>query len=349
MIYENVELHNVAEIQCVKGGVRLQRIPESVRKHVNENAQIQILKPDNCEIRFVSNSQETCVTLSSEGETDVTVFYGTFDGRERYVIGRQPVTIRLCLPEGLRKMDRRESSDQPFSPCVCRLLFGGRRRDPVVLHRIDGDDVRPPQPAELPRLRYLAYGTSITNGIYGAGPHLSYVAQTAWHLAADLINLGVAGSCHCEAAFADHIAGRMDWDIASLALSVNMEKFPMNEFRKRVEYMVHTVAGSDTRRPVACITLYPYSRDFGLTDPNAQYGGTPEEYRQTLREVVKECPYPNIHLIEGPELLTNRGGLSSDLLHPSDNGMIEIGHNLSRWLRPLLEGVARAKVFSKED
>ena len=336
MIYENVELHNVAEIQPVNGGARLQRVPEAVRKDLNEAAQMRVLQPDNCEIRFVSDSQETHVTLSSEGETDVTVFHGTFDGRERYTIGREPTTIRLGPQHRLLKLDRQWWGDQPFAPGVLRVVFGGRRRDPVILHDIKGKGISPPNPEDLPEIKYLAYGTSITHGFDCEGPHLSYVAQTAWHLGADLINLGVGGACHCETAFADHIAGRTDWTIASLALSVNMHGFQLDEFRKRVEYLVNTVAGADTSRPVACITLYPYFRDFGISDPDAQYGGAPEEYRQALRDVVVECPHPNVHLIEGKEALTNIGGLTADLIHPSDNAMIEMGRNLATRLKPLL-------------
>ena len=336
MIHEQVELHNVAEIQKVSGGVRLQRVPEAVRRDLNESAQMRVLQPDNCEIRFVTDSPETHLTLSSEGETDVMVFYGTFDARERYVLGPEPTTI--CLrPQGhLPHLDSAWWQDLPFSPRACRIILGGRRREPVILHSIDGEGIRPPKPEELPPIRYLAYGTSITHGFDCEAPHLSYVAQAAWHLGADLINLGVGGACQCEAAFADYIAARTDWTIASLALSVNMHGFPMDEFRTRIGYMVNTVAGADTSRPVACITLYPYFRDFGLSDPDTVYGGTPEEYRQALRDAVAACPHPNVHLIEGREVLTNIGGLTVDLIHPSDNAMIEMGRNLAARLKPLL-------------
>ena len=94
---------------------------------------------------------------------------------------------------------------------------------------------------------------------------------------------------------------------------------------------------SDTNRPVACITLYPYYRDFGIIDDGVRYGGTPDEYRQALRDVVAGSSHPNLHLIEGPELLTNIGGLTADLLHPSDNAMIEMGRNLARCLKDLLK------------
>ena len=113
MIYENVQLHNVAETQSVGGGARLQRVPEEVRTQLNEAAQMRVLQPDNCEIRFVSDSVESHVTLSSEGETDVTIFYGTFDGRERHTIGRQPTTLCIRPQDRLQKLDRRWWGDQP--------------------------------------------------------------------------------------------------------------------------------------------------------------------------------------------------------------------------------------------
>ncbi len=337
MIYENVELHNVAEIQAAKGGVRVQRVPETVRGALNETAQMRVRQPDNCEVRWVSESVETSITLSSEGATEVAVFYGNFDGRDRYTIGPEPTTIRLCPQNRIQKLDRRWWRDQPFASTVRRVIFGGRRRDPVIIHAVEGKGLRPPVSDELPKIRYLAYGTSITQGFDCEGPHLSYIAQVAGQLDADLINLGVGGACHCEAAFADHIAKRADWDVASLALSVNMQEFPLDEFRRRVAYMVNTVAAADTSRPVVCITLYPHFRDFGIHEA-ADYGGTPDDYRGILRDIVAQCPSPNVHLIEGPELLTNIGGLTADLIHPSDNGMIEIGRNLAARIKPLLQG-----------
>ncbi len=350
MLCDNFELHNVAATTPVSGGLRLQRVPEKVRKELNESAQMRVLQPDNCEIRFVGNHEESRVTLSSEGKTDISVFYGVFDGRDRYTIGPVPTTIRLRLPERLRELDRRWWKDQPFAPSVFRVVCGGRRRDPLILHAVKGKGIRPPRPAELPAVTYLAYGTSITHGFDCEAPHLSYVAQTAWRMGADLINLGVGGACHCETAFADYIAGRKDWNIASLALSVNMHEFPLTEFRKRVAYMIGAVAGADANRPVACITLYPYFRDFGISDPGANYGGSPDDYRRSLRDAVAECRLPNLHLIEGPEILTDIGGLTADLVHPSDNAMIEMGKNLAAKMKPLLKGTrATAEVNAPRD
>jgi hypothetical protein len=340
MIYGNVELHNIAEVQPLPGGsVRLQRVPEAVRVHLNPGAQMRVRQPDNAEIRFRCDDRPVRVTLSSVGETDVTLFYGTFDGRQRFRVGSQPTTIEVLPPSPrLRALDPSHWRSLPFSPHIRRLILGGRRRDPLILHDVEGSYIIPPSREEVPVLRYMAYGTSITHGFDAEGPHLTYVAQTAWHLGADLINLGVGGSAHCEHQLADYMASREDWDIATLALSVNMQGFPMDQFRERVSYMVNALAALQPEKPVACITLFPYFRDYGIDDPDASYGGSPDEYRQALRDAVAGCPGGNVHLIEGPEVLTEFRGLTHDLIHPGDHGMIEMGRNLAARLAQLLAG-----------
>ena len=339
MIYENVQLHNVAEARRIPGrdGVRLQRVPERVRRQLNAKAQMRMLNPDACEIRFLTDSPTARVTLSSEGRTKVTCFFGLFHSSQRFVIGPEPQTIEITMRDRLPKLDQSYWADMPFSPIVFRLIMGGPEREPIYFHSVEGDNVRPPEPGDLPKLRYLAYGTSITHGASASASHLTYAAQAARHLGADLINLGVGGAAQCEGALADHMAHHVDWDIASLALSVNMQGFALDEFYRRVSYMVNTVAGADTSRPVACITLYPYFRDFGVEPTDQSYGGTPDQYREALRDAVAACPYPNAHLVEGSDILTDMTGLTGDLIHPGDNGMIEMGRNLAAKLRQLME------------
>jgi lysophospholipase L1-like esterase len=349
MIYKNVELHNVEEVIEKDDGILLQRIPEYVRKELNETAQMRYLQPNNCEIRFICDSPDVSVTLSSEGKNNAILFFGCFDGIQRYEITQEPVSISLSRPERvkerLQKLEQKYRKNLPFSSDVYRIILGNHKpgSKPVILHEIQGDNIRPPKADELPPFKYLAYGTSITHGNYSSTPQLCYAAQAAWHLGADLINLGTGGSCYCEPAIADYIAGRTDWDIATLCLSVNMiqHDFSLEEFETRVSYMVNKVAGADIGRPVVCITPYPYFRDFGTFEPptGKKWLHKPEKYRQLLRDIIKKCPYPNVYLLEGPELLGNLGGLSCDLLHPADNGMIEIGRNLAEKLKILLESI----------
>jgi lysophospholipase L1-like esterase len=343
MIYQNVELHNVAEVRPVaSGGVRLQRVPERVRQELNEKAQERVLNPDCAEIRFVCDGPMARIVVSSEEMTEAILFHGDFQSPGRFTISKEGQTIDVTTPERLLMLDASFHKRMAFSPRVSRLVLGGSiARAPVILHEVQGDGIRPPTPEELPRLRYLAYGTSITHGSSATATHLSYVAQAARRLRADVINLGVGGSAYCERAMANYIAGREDWHLCTLALSVNMigAGFSLDAFYERVSYMVDTVAGADTRRPVACITVYPHCRDFGPEFTSPQDKGTSEEYRQRLRDAVRACPHPNVHLIEGAEILSDITGLTGDLVHPGDHGMIQMGENLAARLKPLVEGM----------
>jgi hypothetical protein len=331
MIHTNVELHNVAELRRIDPfeGLCFQRVPEDVRSCLNEGAQGAMLHPACVEIRFVSDVPTTKITLSCpEGTTEVLVFFGLFQCPERFQIGRRPQTIEVTLPEQIRDLPPALNGPGTFAPCVRRVVLGG---SPAFLHDVEGEGLRPPAPDEVPALRYLAYGTSITHGFNATGPHLCYVAQAARHLGADLINLGVGGSAFCEPELADYMAGRDDWHVASLALSVNMihHEFSLDDFYERVSYMVNTVAGADRARPVFCITIYPYYGDhWNVLPPECK--GRPEEFRQRLRDAVAACPYPNAHLVEGRDILPDISGLATDMIHPSDNGMIDMGINLAR-------------------
>ncbi|MFB6138766.1 MAG: SGNH/GDSL hydrolase family protein [Halobacteriaceae archaeon] len=332
MRYEDVSLHNVADVREYDGGVRLQRVPEDVRERLNDGARRRMLHPAGVEIRFVPEGPVE-VTLSVTGrESEVRVFWGPFQSRDTARVGNDPRTFEVSQPEKLDRLRPEVAGRLRFSPEVCRMVLPGEHRgSPVVLHDVDGE-VRPPEPAERPDRRYLAYGTSITEGEAPSAEHLTYAARTARRLDADLINLGSCGSAYCDPAMAEHVAAREDWDVASLALSVNMVgTFGVEEFRERAGNMIETIAEAHPAAPVAAITLYPYADDL-LVDGDRELADT---FRETLAAVVADAP-ENVHLIEGPNVLAEVGGLTTDLVHPGDDGMIEMGERLATRLAALL-------------
>jgi lysophospholipase L1-like esterase len=338
MIYDDVEFHNVAELhEDAEAGLRLQRVPESVRTCLNDRAQQRMLAAAATEIRFATSGDRVRIKLSSPSGCELIPFYGPFQGKERIRIPEDATEIEIGLPERLPSVDAKTRRGFHFSQDVWRLTLRG---EGVRYHGIEGEGLRPPEADELPSLRYLSYGTSITHGAAATAGHLTYVAQTAWRLRADLINLGVGGSAWCEPELADYIASRDDWDIASLALSVNMigGGFSDDEFRARVRYMVDQVAGKHPEKTVACITLYPHFRDFG-DEPEAAEKCA--RFRQILRDVQDDLGHANTTLIEGTDLLRDVGGLAVDLIHPGDLGMIQMGEQLAKRLKPLLDGKAK--------
>ncbi|WP_226042633.1 SGNH/GDSL hydrolase family protein [Natrinema sp. DC36] len=341
MHYDGIQFHNVGDVQSIEGrdGKLLQRVPKAVRTNLNDGAQSRMRHPAGVELRFVPDGPAT-VTLStipggSSEDGTVRVSWGPIQSATEVVIGDDPTTISVALPEKLTDLEPSVRDDLAFDPRVCRIQLPGEHRGgPMVYHDLEGD-VRPPREEELPDRRYLAYGTSITEGEAPLGEHLTYVSQTARRLDADLINLGSCGTAYCDAAMADHIAERDDWDIATLSISVNMVgTFSPEEFRERAAQLIDRVASAHRNNPVVAITIFRNARDVCRSaDPD----GLCERFREELREVVAETPHENVHLLEGPELLPTIGGLTADLVHPGDDAMITIGENLAAELEPLLE------------
>lgn len=339
MIYDDVELHNVGATTPKNGGMRLERLSGTVRKALNENAREMYTRPAGTEIRFErENDGETVeVTLSSpEGQCTVTPCYGSFlaSPDAQVELGPEPKTIELSVPDGIRSLNPDLVEEMVFSPSVQRLVLRG---SPVIFHEINGN-VRPPRSETVPDCRYLAYGTSITQGLAASDHHLTYAGQTARRLGADLLNLGTSGSAFCEPAIADHIASRDDWDVTTLAISVNMlgSGFTADEFYERASYMVDTIAEANPTKPIVCITLYPVFPEL-CPERDGDWPSDTTTYRERLRTVVSESPHRNVHLLEGPDLLTNVAGLAPDLVHPTDHGMIEIGERLAGRLESILE------------
>ncbi|MFB6128769.1 MAG: SGNH/GDSL hydrolase family protein [Halorhabdus sp.] len=325
--YPSVSLHNVAELEAAEwttDGDRLCRMPAGARAGLNEEARNRIRHPTHSEVRFVpaEDAAEIEVTLSAPERAELRIFWGSFQPIAAEEIDSTPTTFTLSRPERLRGLD--DSVDVGrFDPRVCRIVF--ERFVPAAIHDVSGD-CRPPRSGELPDTRYLAYGTSITEGAKASAAHLSFVSHVARQNGYDVLNLGCSGSAYADAAMAEYIADREDWDVATLGLSVNMAnaEFSPQEFRERAEYFVNTVASAHPEKPVVCVTLFPYFADVTETG-DADHAAA---YRDALRSVVQESPHGNVSLVEGTELL-DASELTWDVLHPADEGMRSIGEELA--------------------
>jgi len=133
---------------------------------------------------------------------------------------------------------------------------------------------------------------------------------------------------------AEYIGDRDDWDVATLALSVNMANrgFTEKQFDERVQNFVRTVAEAHPEKPVVCVTLFSYHEDL-VQDGDRERAAA---FRSSLRSAVDRCETENVHLVEGPDLM-DATGLTTDLLHPGDVGMEAIGAGLADAVGPLLD------------
>lgn len=328
MHFKNIEIHNAAELRNLGDVHTLCRYPSEVQNKLTELGQAVATYTAQTELRFVQTGKEPpVITLSSPSSfrSTAVVFRGPFQTGQFFILGPEPQKLTLnaslrstWLPEELQNHDS-------FGVDVWRIVIS---EQPVLIYDVEGE-CRPPKAEELPKKTLMTYGTSITQGANATLPHLSYASLTARRLNMDLLNLGLGGSCMCEPEAVDWIASKRDWDVGILSLSVNMlPDFDIKEYEKRTRYAISTIADSDPTRPIFVFSLFPHHRDLLPTEINEHAAPPPKPYRETIHSIVEDLQRPNVHLIKGFDLLKDIDGLSTDLIHPGDHGMIEISNRL---------------------
>jgi hypothetical protein len=331
MIFENIDFHNVEEIEPCEKGYLLWRVPASVRRRLNEQAaQLVSRCSTGVELRFRLKGDSATVLLCADEAQECQaayLYHGSFQGTWRYSskhIGTAATRITIPKPGNLDVLrEITKEKNLPFDPAVIRIVlpYGN-----CYFVGIEGE-VEPPGVQELPGKTYLAYGSSITHGSLALAPPYSYPFRLAQKMNCDYLNLGFAGTAQLERSMAEYLVSRKDWDFASVELGINMigEAFSEKLFEERVKDFVEVLAAD--ARPVFATSL------FGIRGENQ---GKASRYR----EIVRRYASGRLHFIDGLELLNHPAYLSQDLIHPSLEGMEEI---VNRW-HPVMEKVLASQL-----
>ncbi len=333
--HDNLAFHNVAElVQAPGGGLHLARFPASVWPSVEASlGDIAVRNSNGCEIRFVTDSRRVRLYLRSLHQSHVD----TQHLRGNQLVLREsriPAGSIFCVDVDLPQLEpnRTETcrADGGFDPQVYRINSFGM---PLAYHGVDamGGNIRPPTPDELPKLRWLAYGSSITQG----SSYNNYVNAAASMLEADVYNLGMAGSCHIEKDIVDFIVERNDWDFATFELGINMRQSDGDNsvFAQKVKYLLEQVTSRHGDKPLFVITIF----DNGILHEKNPSGFQRDlkEKNALLREITQR--YTQVTLIHGEKLVPDFRGFLVDLLHPEAFAATRMGIALADTIRPVLE------------
>ena len=326
MILGQAELHNVHELLDDPGGTGsiCCRVPNDLRVTLNESAKNNALQASGCEIRFNLEGRRAVITLQSpEGPTLAEVYQGDYFSA-LHIVDAAPTRIVVERPDTEPVMRRVAPSDARFDTGLSRVVLPWRPS--VRLISIEGETSLP-RPEQTPDTRYLAYGSSITHGSTAVRPTGTYPSRTAEFLGTDLFNLGFGGGAHMEAGMADYIAGRDDWDIATLEMGINVvQSFDVDEFHRRVEYFVTTIADAHPDDWIFCIDIFPCLYDFMSVEKCGIF-------RSIVAERVSQLNRPKLVHIPGDAVLRSNNGLTVDLVHPAPGGFEEMARNLADIIR----------------
>ncbi len=335
MLFQNIEFHNVREILALNSGMgyRLCRVPDGVCEELNSYAQSTAFNTPGCELRFNLEGESAEVTLQRAPGGEVPpvgvgeVWYGSFQGPWQecpFSVAQTPSVVRVKRPAELHTLQQiTRQQGLPFDPSLVRILLPYDWATWFVDVR---GEVSPPRPEQTPARRLLTYGSSITHGGSAIHPSQTYAMQTAAALGMDLVNLGFAGSAHMDAPLAEFIAEQVDWDVATLEMGINVLGWSLEQFEARVNAFVERIALAHPDRWIFCIDVFSYLDDL-RGNPHA------EAFRQVVRSAVARLNLPRLIHLEGRSLLAGGVTLSTDLVHPSAQGMNSLATHLTASMR----------------
>lgn len=326
MIKDNLMYHNVDYIEESAQGDRLYRYTKELLGVVNDGCRKMARYACNCEVRFVTDAPSVsfCVT-SLLGAGHVVVYRGDFC-QATYNISPGE-TLAVDVAGSIVTSD--DFTDEfykgnSFSKDVYRIHMHGFY---CAFGGVDalGHEVRPPKPDELPGKTIFAYGSSITHGAGAMSTNLCYAQIAGRILKADVINKGVGGSCYAEPEVADTYLTNPDWDAAILEIGINVQGFmDCDEIEKRYRYFMKKAA--ECGKPVFAPSMY---RCFGNYYKDEAKNEKYNQVDRMIRRVHSELNCPNIHFIDGEEMLPESGMLTADGIHPSTEGHFYMGTYLA--------------------
>lgn len=335
MRHQNVELHNVVELIPAEDGIGqyMLRIPSEVRETLNGMAHLFAPYPAGCEIRFNLQPGETAkIVLATDVDNVVPPVAEVYQGCFRtqvLLIANEPAEVSITAPDAGAAIEQVTAEHSlPFDARLIRVLLPALHRTKLI--SIDGP-VSPPEPGQTPSKTVLMYGSSITHGSHSIRPGGTYAMQTARHLGVDLLDLGFGGGAHMEDTLAEHIASRDDWDLVTLEMGINVGGWSTEEFHGKVERFVDIISSAHPDKWVFCIDLFRYAGDL-VPD----YAGH-VQFRESVAAIVEKLDRPKLVHVDGRDILQDVRGLTSDLVHPSDDGFVEMGRRLGERIRNTMQ------------
>ena len=327
MVFQNIDFHNVEELEACEKGYIMWRLPREVRERMNEGIRdVSARYSTGTELRFKIKGESVTLILRADEMDEAQVaylYYGSFQGGWQYsskVIGPDETRITIPVPGNLEVMKRITKERQlGFDPEVVRVVMPYGR---CYFVGAEGE-IEPPAKEDVPARTYLAYGSSITHGSLALAAPYTYPFRIAQKFKCDYLNLGFAGSAQMERAMAQYIVSRKDWDFASVEMGINMVNFPAELLEERMKGFVEVLA--EDPRPVFATSLFE----------NNMTGEMPDKI-SLFRDIVRKHAAGRLIFTDGRELLDNPAFISQDLTHPTLEGMEEI---TGRWYRVMKDRV----------
>lgn len=326
MEYLDLDLHGIAELVDIRGRKVLSRYPSSVNQAIGHTTAYQLT---GTEIRLVP-LEDCFLTLESMGRrhaTRVLVYYGNMMYPEEIHFEKETTIPILMARFNVVDLNAKFAHSHGFSFNVVRVVIFS---DNVLVRSIHGKH-RVPHSSEVPPVKMMAYGTSITQGYSPTAADLTYPNILARWIDADMVNYGLAGNCLCEPEVTDFLKTSGKYDLIVLELSVNMlaNGISTDEFKRRVTYLLGELSAHQKDALILCLGVLPFYEDYGMKSPRDTIVSSAQAYRSTLASIIEAIPNDKLFYID-PMTALSMENLTTDFIHPGNFGMIEIAMRLKQ-------------------
>ena len=270
--------------------------------------------PSGVRVRFATDAEELvvgCEPLAADGCFDLCID-GQIAATAPYAAGATEVRF-AGLPAGEKCLELW------LSPAM-----------PVALRHIELPDGARSAKSEDPRLKWVAYGSSITHCSNAGSPATTWPGVVARARDFNLTSLGYGGQCHADP-FIARLIRDLPADFVSVKLGINIygaASLGPRAFRPAVLGTIATIRDGHPHIPFAvCSPIWGHDRE---TTPNA-VGLTLEQMRVEVAEAVesfKRRGDDNIYYIDGLKLFDESlAEYLPDNLHPDATGYERMGLN----------------------
>ncbi len=175
------------------------------------------------------------------------------------------------------------------------------------------DDGAALSPAPALKLRWLAYGDSITQGMTAKIPTQTAIARTALALNANALNLGIGGAQLDEELH--QTVPPEHYDVISIAYGTNdFAHIPVETFSSRARLLVSALSQTQPKRPIILITPLTW---VGQNTIN-KFGTTLDDLRRSLAPIASD--FPHVTLLHGEKLIPEDDQFFVDKVHPNAQG-----------------------------
>ena len=326
MEYLDLDLHGIAELIDIRGRKVMSRYPASVNQAIGHTTAYQLT---GTEIRLVP-LEDCYLTLESMGRrhaTRVLVYYGNMMYPEEIHFEKETTIPILMARFNDINLSEKFPHKHGFSFNVVRVVIFSEN---VLVRSIHGKH-RIPLSSEVPPLKMMSYGTSITQGYSPTAADLTYPNILARWVDADLSNYGLAGNCMCEPEVTDFLKTSGKYDLIVLELSVNMlaNGISTEEFVRRVSYLLTEITTYQPDALILCLGVLPFYGDYGMKSPRDTIVSTAHDYRCALESIIEAIPNNKLFYID-PMTALSMENLTTDFIHPGNFGMIEIAMRLKQ-------------------